>query len=1352
MVTISLEKNINHIDVLYQYDILCQNRGLRRMNPQKIKEIRQSLGLSQAKAGELLGGGPSAFAKYEKGSIKPCAALVKILRLLEKKPERLPEITGQEVGVRKPATTPFDVTGEDVSRLKPPEFSALIEKLLSAEALQWNLPLDGIHVASQITVTDGGEDARMEWQGGPERTSFLPNRFCQFQLKTGAIFPKEAGEEVLTRENKLKPMVREALERGASYIMLCSKPYTRTLIDNRSDSIRKSLETHGLKDPSVQFRDSGQIASWVNYHPSVAVWLLRKTRPGLIDSSFGDWKHWSGRPEHCDSPWIDDPRLPGFRKKLRAIVETPKGVARVIGPCGAGKSRLTLEAFAPTERERTSGVKLNELLLYTVESEISPHKIKEYAWNIVNSGKRAVLVVDGCSEETRIDITNIAKHSDSGLSLVTISSEIPRDAEESENTLFVEGAGYFLVEEVVKSVDPKILEWDRRRIVEFSGESITCAKIIAGSWDRKGLNASEDSQLLVLKFLGHDNQEEFTGALKVARLISAFDMVGVEAPHENELKQVAGLGDSVSTQSFRRVVSDLSSRRVLQKSGGFVTLQPKRIAIDLAEEQWEEWSREQWRGVLVGSFDRGLRIRAARQLALLNRSPIAGRVVHHICSDREFWSPLENLARNSAILPLLAEVDPRCVVNLLEYVLKPKNRPQAQNITGHIRRDLVNTLSKIAFSDNTFEEAAGLLFKLACHENENIINNATGQFASLFPVRLAATEAGPEKRLQVIKNLVPECSANPDACFSVLVKALLGGAKTSAFHRDVGPEIHGSRPSLRSWEAETTDEEWKYIKECAARLAKLAKEPDSAGEQARAGLGRYLLNYVLDGLIEDVEKWTYEVKKKHSCWPEALNSFGILLQHKKEKLSPVVIEKVKTLVFALGPKSLDDRIQFFLMKMPYVYLEDETTALDSYDQRCQELKKLVGELLEHEDRLKGLILELCASQHSMAQLFGHYLAEQAQDPSCWEKQIMEAFVSVPFNERSLDILTGYMSGIKERNPERFREFKQQALKSPVLAPVLPGLARSTGISSEDVGMMIEALEAGLITHEEMIEWKYGEALPELRPAEVAPLFDLMLKKEDPLLFAVAVELMFSYSYGQEELLEHLRPQLLLVAGYPSAKKEDAYDRSCAYKYKVLIDWIMSKGSKDADARKVAITIVRQLADEDLTYDGKKMIAQILSGLLLNFAEIAWPLIGQAIKENDSKRWRLARILRNEPFAGGKPSPILSVPEDTLFGWCYANPETGPAFLATAFPVLAERSEETGSEQFHPTIKRLLDEFGEQDEVLDGLESSIHTFTWLGSSMEYFARYREPLLSIENHDKKTVRRWAKKMLDGIKIEA
>ena len=55
--------------------------------------------------------------------------------------------------------------------------------------------MEGIHVAAQITVGDGGEDARIEWAGGPERTQFLPRRVTQFQLKATKISPAAAAAE-----------------------------------------------------------------------------------------------------------------------------------------------------------------------------------------------------------------------------------------------------------------------------------------------------------------------------------------------------------------------------------------------------------------------------------------------------------------------------------------------------------------------------------------------------------------------------------------------------------------------------------------------------------------------------------------------------------------------------------------------------------------------------------------------------------------------------------------------------------------------------------------------------------------------------------------------------------------------------------------------------------------------------------------------------------------------------------------------------------------------------------------------------------------------------------------------------
>ena len=50
--------------------------------------------------------------------------------------------------------------------------------------------------------------------------------------------------------------------------------------------------------------------------------------------------------------------------------------------------------------------------------------------------------------------------------------------------------------------------------------------------------------------------------------------------------------------------------------------------------------------------------------------------------------------------------------------------------------------------------------------------------------------------------------------------------------------------------------------------------------------------------------------------------------------------------------------------------------------------------------------------------------------------------------------------------------------------------------------------------------------------------------------------------------------------------------------------------------------------------------------------------------------------------------------------------------------------------------------------MKGLGENISTFKWSGPLEIYFARYKEPMRSIKEHDKEPVRRWARKMLDYV----
>ena len=134
------------------------------IEPSEVRSIREKLRLSQVEAGELLGGGPRAFTKYEAGTIRPRASVVRLLRVLDQNPDALASLTG---GDRLTASgseiLPFEVTGEHIALLTERTLPVLLRRLLSAEAQAHGLPEYGIHVAGTITTPDGGEDGRITW-------------------------------------------------------------------------------------------------------------------------------------------------------------------------------------------------------------------------------------------------------------------------------------------------------------------------------------------------------------------------------------------------------------------------------------------------------------------------------------------------------------------------------------------------------------------------------------------------------------------------------------------------------------------------------------------------------------------------------------------------------------------------------------------------------------------------------------------------------------------------------------------------------------------------------------------------------------------------------------------------------------------------------------------------------------------------------------------------------------------------------------------------------------------------------------------------------------------------------------
>ena len=108
------------------------------LDPDQIRTIREGLGLSQREAGNLLGGGPDAFAKYESGAVVPRAALVNLLLVLRDNPGALSALHPDR-SIPGPARHPLPlrVTSQHMGRIARWMLSQLLPPLLRMLARNW---------------------------------------------------------------------------------------------------------------------------------------------------------------------------------------------------------------------------------------------------------------------------------------------------------------------------------------------------------------------------------------------------------------------------------------------------------------------------------------------------------------------------------------------------------------------------------------------------------------------------------------------------------------------------------------------------------------------------------------------------------------------------------------------------------------------------------------------------------------------------------------------------------------------------------------------------------------------------------------------------------------------------------------------------------------------------------------------------------------------------------------------------------------------------------------------------------------------------------------------------------------
>lgn len=1313
--------------------------------PEEIIAIRKSLGLTQAEAGKLLGGGPSAYAKYEAGTVKPAAAAINLLRLLKTHPTMLATLRDTELSAIAPiasAINPFEVNSKHIKDLPREDLPTLLRRLLTAETEDYNLPAPYIHVPDDTDTPDAGEDGRITWEDGRGKTRFLPSRRCQFQLKSGPVQPAQAGHEVLTKDGTIKSMVRKFLEVGGHYIMLCTRSYPQQAIEKRVERIQAKLHEAGLHiaRDCILFRDANQIADWINCYPPIAKWVLEKTESGIPDL-FHTWSHWA---KHA-APWIEDARLPEFRARLLEQAARPRSITRVVGPYGIGKSRLTLQALAPIDADRS----ISDLVLYADEFEADPYAISAVIQKLAKMDTHTTAVVNHCSPERHRTLENMVLHPDSRLSLITIDAETSGTSSNALELIQVLPPATTVVEAIIDRISPELPREDRRRLVQFSARTPGIAVLVANAWNKRPLTQAADGSLVDAVVLGRYPHEPDL-LHKTAMLLAIFGKVESGPENGSELDTLAQLGRNLTSDDLHAAMEDLTNRGVVHRHGRLMHFPFSPVTAWLAERQWREWTRAKWDAILGGSIGPGLSLRATQRLALLNDTDTAQKVVAHACQAD---GPLDEALKKSsaswaAMLTPLAEIDAASVVKLLDRTLEQnKDKLNIRDST-----EIVRALSRIAFRSDTFENGARLLLRLAAR-NEQGMNSAVHQFISLFPVYLGNTVASGEARLRFLDE---EIDNNRLEEQPVIVEALTAGLKTHSFSRGVGDESHGSRPALEPWSPDTNQEIREYISGCTDRIVQFAERSDETGNAARANLGKRLRGLVSIGLINTVEQAVARIRNVADCWPEAIDGLGQFISHDAPEKNQALIRHVRKLIDLLQPQRLESRGKFLVTNLPWDYPSDRKLTLEEqYQFQVKEVKELAAEFIKRPGELKQFLPKISRGRQRMALEFGRALAGTADTPLDWLEPIASAVANAKGKEQNFDLLCGYLSGINKRYPDAVCNFKHQAAQSPELAPVLPLVCQHCGIDPADIRLILDALEAGRLPPDRLRPLASSKEFVEVPAAETIPLFD-WLHDHDAEASRVEVHLLKPYVCEKPKNLNNCRLQVRRLAKDAIRHETPTNGGLLDYRYERIMRKALEKGWQDPDARAVALNLAKALANIGEWYQGK-LIKPLLPLLLSKFTEIVWPVLGQAIVSDLASGERFKHILGcRHSFDRIKCPLILKLPEEALFEWCHERPDRAPAFVAGALPVLTSYRPDAPDRTLHPVLYRLLDEFGDQRDVFREISRSIRMYCWSGWPLaRYYELFLGPLEQLrDKHQKKLVRLWAKQMLPFLleQIEA
>lgn len=1225
----------------------------------------------------------------------------------------------------------IEITPEDICRLNSDQLTNLLRRLLHLEAHQYEIPKRAVSVSLKITVPDGGEDGDIEWEGGPEKTDYLPKRKICFQSKARDTFTQSDALKEFINKGAVKPMIEETLSVGGAYIFFVGCQLNSFQIEKIQKKVRKKLKemSKSYADQCViEVYDADKISGWTQKFLAPAIYVGSQIGKEIIPGG-KIWQEWASTEKIDQIPFVPNDEIENYMKDIRNLFLISKSSIRLIGLSGLGKTRIVLETFRPNENNLVH--QINNFNIVYVDAH-GKNGIEGAIISWIRNNISGLLVLDNCPLDLHQTVKKEIERPESQLSLLTINND-PVESMQGITFIKLKPFSNEHIKSILKLYYPNMPTSDISRIIQFARGFPIIAVNLAKAKLRQDPDLGRLNEDLLLNSLIWGTKPYDEEADRIIEACSIFEHIGFEPPFDSQYKEVSKLFE-IKPENFYRHVKTFMERGIIEQYGHYINVRPIPLALELACRWWTLASPDCIQKLLENLTD-PLASAMCLRMRQLDFLEDAKKFVDHICGDQGPFGQAEvlNTERGSQCFRNFVEVNPSASASSIQQAFLGWSTQKLKEVVGPGRRNLIWALEKLAFRKETFNISANLLLRLGAAENESWTNNATGVFLNLFHVQLPGTEAPPLLRLKVIDGAL----YGDDMDIKNLgIKALSHVLQNSIFSRTLGAEQQGSLTTLEEWKPKCWQEVFDYWEAAVERLIGLIESTDeSLSNEAIKIIGDRLYELVISNeMVSILNRAVQKILiKKNNFWPKGYKVIRKIVVDREMNLSDEYFSIVNSWLTLLSPEtqSHDNQIEMII----------NWPVIDNWEEQRDAAKSFAERVANKFDSWSGKLELFFKGNQCQGFLFGERLCELLNelDVNIFLDKGIKLLSDSKSSDRKCIIIGGFLKSYNQKFPLKVKEILDLFFNKPELQRFFLPLCSMIGLTDSRLSQISELAKTGVITVNQIKELCYACSINNIDPREIINLAKNVSGISQSGCW-IALQIIFLYSHKNNLNWKKIKPylrEMIISEKISFSKLSTRTDRMDDYNLEETIVNILLE-SDDELAAYVTNDIILYLKTIGHDYEIQKNILKIL---LERYLKICWPIFSKSLLSNDLMVVESLCMLLGVEFKNKTNGSILFqiVPKDFIFDWIKSHGNRAAIIVARITPIFSE--DEKNEINWHPVAKWLIDHFGSDEKVLSALSINMGTGSWSGSLVPYLISLEKLYSVLQDHCFESVRNWA-----------